>query len=102
MWFIGVEVEQETSAPPPKKNPVSAPASCTEHCLSNNVFRPKISNREDSVQMYGTLQAKGKNLPWVNKAGLRYPRVSSKFEIRYESLKNKFSLILVSTGLTMG
>ena len=25
MWFIGVEVEQETSAPPPKKNP--GPAS---------------------------------------------------------------------------
>ena len=24
MWFIGVE-EQETSAPPPKKNPGSAP-----------------------------------------------------------------------------
>ena len=29
MWFIGVEVEQETSAPPPKKNPGSAPAP---HC----------------------------------------------------------------------
>ena len=27
MWFIGVEVEQETSAPPPKINPGSAPAS---------------------------------------------------------------------------
>ena len=27
MWFIGVEVEQETSAPPPKKNPESAPAT---------------------------------------------------------------------------
>ena len=27
MWFIGVEVEQETSAPSPKKNPGSAPAS---------------------------------------------------------------------------
>ena len=27
MWFIGVEVEQETSAPPPKKNPGSAPGS---------------------------------------------------------------------------
>ena len=27
MWFIGVEEEQETSAPPPKKNPGSAPAS---------------------------------------------------------------------------
>ena len=25
MWFIGVEVEQETSAPHPKKNPGSAP-----------------------------------------------------------------------------
>ena len=27
MWFIGVEVEQETSAPLPKKNPGSTPAS---------------------------------------------------------------------------
>ena len=26
MWFIGVEVEQEKSASPPKKNPGSAPA----------------------------------------------------------------------------
>ena len=25
MWFIGVEVEQETIAPPPKKNPGSTP-----------------------------------------------------------------------------
>ena len=25
MWFIGVEVEQETSAPLPKNNPGSAP-----------------------------------------------------------------------------
>ena len=25
MWFIGVEVEQETSALPPKKNPGSSP-----------------------------------------------------------------------------
>ena len=25
MWFIGVEVAQEMSAPPPKKNPGSAP-----------------------------------------------------------------------------
>ena len=25
MWFIGVEVEQEMSAPPPKKNSGSAP-----------------------------------------------------------------------------
>ena len=26
-WFIGVEVEQETSAPPPKKIPGSAPGA---------------------------------------------------------------------------
>ena len=25
MWFVGVKVEQETSVPPPKKNPGSAP-----------------------------------------------------------------------------
>ena len=30
MWFIGVEVvEQETSAPPPKKNPGSTPVTLT-------------------------------------------------------------------------
>ena len=27
MWFIGVEVEQETIAPSPKKNPGSAPGN---------------------------------------------------------------------------
>ena len=30
MWFIGVEVEQETSAPPPKKYPGSAPVTYQE------------------------------------------------------------------------
>ena len=25
MWFIGAELQQGTSAPPPKKNPGSAP-----------------------------------------------------------------------------
>ena len=32
MWFIGVEVEQETSAPPPKKNPGSAPVRLLTRC----------------------------------------------------------------------
>ena len=31
MWFIGVEVEQETSAPSPKKNLGSAPALYREN-----------------------------------------------------------------------
>ena len=30
MWFIGVEVEQETSAPSPKKNPGSAPVKSSQ------------------------------------------------------------------------
>ena len=30
MWFIGVEVEQETSAPPIEKNPGSAPVSAAK------------------------------------------------------------------------
>ena len=33
MWFIGVEVEQETSAPPPKKNPGSAPVATTRRIV---------------------------------------------------------------------
>ena len=41
MWFIGVEVEQETSAPPPKKNPGSAPAILT--APFNRVF-DNVSN----------------------------------------------------------
>ena len=30
MWFIGVEVERETSAPPPKKYPGTAPVILTQ------------------------------------------------------------------------
>ena len=33
MWFIGVEVEQETSAPPPKKDPRSAPCGESLPCI---------------------------------------------------------------------
>ena len=38
MWFIGVEVEQETSAPPPKKNPGSAPE---ERVATTKLLRSK-------------------------------------------------------------
>ena len=43
MGFIGVEVKEETSAPPPKKNPRSAPANCivivfASLCLSAFLF----------------------------------------------------------------
>ena len=36
MWFIGVEVEQETSAPPSKKNPGSAPENLTAREQTNH------------------------------------------------------------------
>ena len=38
MWFIGVEVEQETSAPPPKKNPGSAPVMQLGKGYSEGLF----------------------------------------------------------------
>ena len=37
MWFIGVEVEQETSAPPPKKNPGSAIVSEVNFFIFNSL-----------------------------------------------------------------
>ena len=48
MWFIGVEVEQETSAPPPKKNPGSAPeyrvSIALDTVTSDTFFYLLISN----------------------------------------------------------
>ena len=39
MWFIGVEVEQETSAPLPKKNPGSAPVMYCSQTIDNETER---------------------------------------------------------------
>ena len=36
MWFDGAEVEQETSAPPPKKNSGSAPVKLLKCFKSHN------------------------------------------------------------------
>ena len=38
MWFIGVEVEQETSAPPPKKNPGSTPVMHIRRNLQSIIY----------------------------------------------------------------
>ena len=46
MWFIGFEVEQEASAPPPKKNPGSAPGKC------GNMSSLSLSNNSGSVEMW--------------------------------------------------
>ena len=44
MWFISVEVERETGAPPPKKNPGSAPATFVENNLTKSLLK-KIVNK---------------------------------------------------------
>ena len=46
MWFIGVEAEQETSAPPSKKNPGSAPDSRRGNMRSKYEIKTK-ANREN-------------------------------------------------------
>ena len=52
MWFVGVEVEQETSAPPPKKildpplNGQQKPATCLATFLKNesNRYVARLTN----------------------------------------------------------
>ena len=51
MWFTGVEVEQETSAPPPKKNPGSTPEMVQQNSHTNAVNKEKVQsviNRSNS------------------------------------------------------
>ena len=50
MWFIGVEVEQETSAPPPKKNPGSAPGY-KDFCKTARALMTKL-NQGFSIQLF--------------------------------------------------
>ena len=38
MWFIGVQVEQETSAPTPQKNPGSAPEKRDTYSIVGTVL----------------------------------------------------------------
>ena len=52
MWLIDVEVEQETNAPPPKKNPGSAPVGafstilviCGNNSRNNTYFKSEKSS----------------------------------------------------------
>ena len=60
MWFIGVEVEQGTSAPPPKKNPGSAPVIVFLFCLFACLFvtmreghsKPSFCNQRSKWQKW--------------------------------------------------
>ena len=60
IWFIGVEVEQETSAPHPKKNPGSAPEELKINCM---VIKTKIINVKDLfVIIYGCKSISSTNI----------------------------------------
>ena len=52
MWFIGVEVEQETSAPPPKKNPGSAPEWLSLDPIDRSPFRHLIKFTQRRFLLY--------------------------------------------------
>ena len=43
MWFIGAEVEQETSAPPPKKNPGSPPVKAVLQRMTYTLISFRLS-----------------------------------------------------------
>ena len=50
MWFIGVEEEQETSAPPPKKNPGSAPDNLQIIISNIQTNKNKFNDKQDKRQ----------------------------------------------------
>ena len=45
LWFIGVALEQETGAAPPKKNPGSAPERCNPGVILLIIISLKIQVR---------------------------------------------------------
>ena len=60
MWFIGVEVEQETSAPPPEKNPGSAPETIEIYLARKTLHDSLIHARTDkrSIECKRSLRVK--------------------------------------------
>ena len=80
MWFIGVEVEQERSAPPPKKNPGSAPAyppkwsekSLRQKLLHISLIVSGIGIAKEDI-IIGLWSQRGKNWPhpWGDKFSIR-------------------------------
>ena len=66
MWFIGVEVEQETSSPPPKKHPGSAPAFLSRLALKRySCIRKLKTSTLNSVYV----------LPFCRKISCRFVKI---------------------------
>ena len=52
MWFIGVEVERETSAPPPKKDPGSAPDHNEQYLMTVLLSSFNLNNHSIGFHPY--------------------------------------------------
>ena len=69
MWFIGVEVEQETSAPPPKKNPGSAPVDFNHFGLESGMVFERTTGVYKRIYHFNSKREKKKekyaNLKWI-------------------------------------
>ena len=56
MWFIGVEVEQETSAPPPKKKSWIRPCACRSS--KRRLYKRRNSDQTQAL-WYRSVQSHG-------------------------------------------
>ena len=59
IWFIGVEVEQETSAPPPKQNPGSAPEEKPKPIIHRDVSSANVLLWQQGDQWRGKVSDYG-------------------------------------------
>ena len=100
MWFIGVEVEQETSAPPPKKNPGSAPDRV--HISSDNLSRNSyIITAENRTYIYEhttkpqTYYGRHLRLTFHAPDSLPYNEITSEIFLTFKSFQvTVFNLLL--------
>ena len=58
MWFIGVEVAQETTAPPPNKNPGSTPDVQIYFLKKPNQFNQRAQPVQQKFMLYAAMYSK--------------------------------------------
>ena len=56
MWFIGVEVEQEKSAAPYKKNPGSAPGKYTQSSYQLIIDLSRFKKKPEKIQAWPRIE----------------------------------------------
>ena len=99
MWFIGVEVEQETSAPAPKKNPGSAPvqnAKKLQHLVALSTFSElrRIHTRGfvPRACSRGTLREQSSSVCTNDFIGILYPREQNFHPAKCSTIFNRLNI----------